>query len=81
MSNSCTIWVAALHIVRSRVSESSTKQELIDCHIWIGEEQDNHWRSHLYEWLRHIKRNKRDAEKQDAIEVKVQEEVKKFHNK
>jgi hypothetical protein len=74
------IWVAARYIIRSKVNESSTKQELIDCHIWIGEQQDSHWRSHLYEWLRYIKRNKRDTERQNAIEVKIQEEIKKFRS-
>jgi hypothetical protein len=78
--SSCAICIAALHILRTRVSELSTKQELIDCHIWIGEQQDSHWRSHLYEWLQYIQRNKRDTKRRDAKSIEVQEELKKFRN-
>ena len=76
----CVICSAAFYIVCSKVDESSTKQELIQCHIWIGEQQDSHWRSHLYEWLRYIKRNIRYNEAVKLHSIKIQNEVKKFRN-
>ena len=79
--SSCAICIAALHILRTRVSESSTKQELIDCHIWIGEQQDSHWRSHLYEWLQYIQRNKRDRDKDRMEELEVKKALAKFYSK
>jgi hypothetical protein len=80
-NHECSIWGAALTVIRNRVSEASSKQQLIQCYIWIGEQQDRHWRSHLYGWLRYIEREKKRRDSEDIENLAVRREVEKFNKK
>jgi hypothetical protein len=77
----CPIWNAALCVIRSKVSEDSSKEQLNECEKWIKEQKDRHWRIHLRSWLRYIERGKRDRDKDRMEELEVKKALAKFYSK